>query len=78
MTEICHNCGGQKPDDRYRACPSCRAEWRSRARKPGGTAETIERLTAENERLRARLALVERLNAVLEHKAREAKMETGP
>lgn len=38
----CHNCGGQKPEDRYRACPGCRAEWRARARKPGGTAEQIE------------------------------------
>ncbi|SIT11294.1 hypothetical protein [Paracoccus saliphilus] len=41
---LCNNCGGPKPDDHYRACPDCRAEWRARARKPGGTAERIDAL----------------------------------
>lgn len=31
----CNACGGPKPEDKFRACPDCRAEWReySRARK---------------------------------------------
>lgn len=42
---MCHNCGGEKPADRYRACPSCRAAWRIASRKPGGTAEKIDAAT---------------------------------
>lgn len=38
----CANCAGPKPDDRFRACPQCRADWRRTSRKPGGPAETIE------------------------------------
>ena len=45
MTSICNNCGAGKPDDRFRACPSCREAWRHNSRKPGGPAETIERLS---------------------------------
>jgi len=66
MSVVCHNCGGCKPDDRYQACPDCRAEWRARARKPGGPAEKIERLTAENEILRAKLARLEHKIAILD------------
>lgn len=58
-TPACTNCGGPKPDDRYRACPACRAEWRSYQRKKGGWAETIEDLRAENARLRKRIAKLE-------------------
>ncbi len=43
MAPVCANCGGDKPDDRYQACPDCRAEWRARSRKPGGSAEKIEK-----------------------------------
>lgn len=39
----CHNCGGLKPEDRFRACPDCRAEWRARSRKPGGPAEKLDK-----------------------------------
>lgn len=57
MTETtCTNCGGPKPDDRFRACPDCRAYWRAARCKPGGPAETIERLRAEVAQLRATLA----------------------
>lgn len=58
--DTCHNCGGPKPADRYRACPDCRSEWRARSRKPGGPAETIEHLRTENAQLRARLSIAER------------------
>lgn len=56
LDDVCHNCGASKPADRFRACPDCRAEWRTRSRKPGGPAETIERLQAENAYLRRQLA----------------------
>lgn len=56
LNDVCHNCGAPKPADRFRACPECRAEWRTRSRKPGGPAETIERLQAENANLRRKLA----------------------
>lgn len=50
----CTACGKPKPVDRFRACPDCRAEWRLYSRKPGGPAETLEALRAENARLRDR------------------------
>ena len=43
MSVICNNCGGAKPDDRFMACPACRSEWRTRSRKPGGTAEKLDK-----------------------------------
>ena len=52
----CNNCGSPKPADRFRACEACRAEWRRYSRKPGGPAQTIEALRAENARLRAQIA----------------------
>lgn len=55
----CTNCGKSKPLDRFRACPDCREEWRRYSRKPGGPAETIDQLRAENEALRKRLAKYE-------------------
>lgn len=42
MDDVCNNCGGKKPTDRYAACPACRAEWRARARTPGGPAEKLD------------------------------------
>lgn len=56
----CSACGKPKPPDRFRACETCRAEWRRHSRKPGGPAETIEALRAENARLRARLEKLSR------------------
>lgn len=53
--EKCTACGKPKSADRFRACPDCRADWRRYSRKPGGPAETIEALEAENERLREAL-----------------------
>lgn len=41
-TAICNNCGDTMPDTGHRACEACRAEWRLRARKPGGPAEQKE------------------------------------
>ena len=55
MTE-CNACGKPKPDDRFRACSGCRAEWRRYSRKPDGPAETIEKLRAENARLKTQIA----------------------
>mgnify|MGYP001234824892 CR=1 FL=1 len=60
MTEsTCTACGKPKPGDRFRACPDCRAEWRRYSRKPDGPSETIEKLRAENARLKARIARLE-------------------
>lgn len=60
MTDTtCHNCGAPKPTDKYRACAACRAEWRQRSRVPGGPAETIDQLRAENARLKNRIAQLE-------------------
>lgn len=56
---ICNNCGKPKPADQFRACEACRAEWRRYSRKPGGPAETIEALRAENTRLKALIAKLE-------------------
>lgn len=50
----CNACGAPKPDDSYRACPDCRTAWRLTSRKPGGPAETIERLKAALARIEAR------------------------
>ncbi len=44
-TASCNNCGSPMPDTGHRACEACRAEWRVRARKPGGPAEQKEVLT---------------------------------
>lgn len=56
---VCNNCGGHKPEDRYRACPDCRADWRHARRKPDGPAATIDKLRAELARLQARIAELE-------------------
>lgn len=55
----CKNCGAPKPADKFRACPDCRTIWRQQSRKPGGPAETIEQLRAENARLKKRIAELE-------------------
>lgn len=36
MTTTCKACGSPKPDDKFRACPDCRAYWRtmSKTRTP--------------------------------------------
>jgi len=31
MTTECNNCGAAKPDDKFKACPSCREKWRKAA-----------------------------------------------
>jgi hypothetical protein len=41
MTTECMNCGGEKPDDKFRACPTCRAAWRKYA--PKGDSVLIPR-----------------------------------
>jgi len=45
MTTTCKSCHAPKPDDRFRACPDCRAAWRAyskgRARKGDTTMQTI-------------------------------------
>jgi hypothetical protein len=28
MSDLCNACGGEKPDDKFRACPTCRELWR--------------------------------------------------
>lgn len=33
MSTTCNNCGNAKPDDRFRACPDCRAYWRAADQK---------------------------------------------
>jgi hypothetical protein len=33
MTTECNNCGDAKPDDKFKACQSCREKWR-RAKTP--------------------------------------------
>lgn len=55
----CSARGKPNPDDRFRACPDCRAEWRRYSRKPDGPAATIERQRAEIARLKARIARLE-------------------
>lgn len=61
MTDTaCNNCGAPKPDDKFRACPDCRAAWRQQSRKPNGPANTIDQLRAENARLKKRIAELER------------------
>lgn len=59
MTATCNNCGKPKSEDRFRACSTCRAEWRRYSRKPGGPADTIDALRAEVARLRDRIARLE-------------------
>lgn len=58
-TDTCNNCGKPKPQDRFRACPNCRSEWRRYSRKPGGPADTIDALRAQVTRLRERIARLE-------------------
>lgn len=38
----CNNCGGPNDDPRFRACASCRADWRERSRKPDGPTAKLE------------------------------------
>lgn len=60
MTDsTCNNCHDPKPDDGFRACEACRAEWRQQSRKLNGPANTIDQLRAENARLKNRIAELE-------------------
>lgn len=60
-TASCNNCGEAMPDTGRHACEACRAEWRARARKPGGPAEQKEVLA---EILAAAKDMVRMLEAV--------------
>lgn len=52
----CNACGSPKPFDRFKACPTCREQWRKERRKPGGYVETIEQLQEEIRRLNREIA----------------------
>ena len=53
MMAVCGNCGQRKPEDQYRACADCRAQWRQNSRKPGGYLDQIDELKRQRDDLRS-------------------------
>lgn len=64
----CNNCNGPKPDDAFRACPSCRTMWRTNSRKRRGRpVEALRRTVAIDSDVLDALAIPAKARGVSTH-----------